>query len=413
MEKSFLIRGITYCVVFSIFLLSGCKGKEEKIFEKISTEEPRKTQLIWQKKFNASVISFKMRKLIKEKEFPLLAVKTANELIVFDRYGKEYLRRKIPVLTSKETGKTYKGFLEISDNGKYILEGWGFPQFSSHLRYTTVEGGILWKVQNFHGLPLISPDGEVVVLLETNSEENKKGVIKFMSSSGKLLNKHLIDLSSIEMPLYAFSFSEDSKYFALRIEEWIDDKKGRRAIYPVLFFDKKGVLLWKRYVEVSQGKTPIFELLVSPHGNYISFTSEKKTYLVDKKGRLIREDEFFNLFSYSANEKLLIAGKDKAEIYVINVVSGRRLFSIDYGYPLISPDGRVLFIVRTIQNTNGKQTTLSLVDLTNKKEKLILRRNYLPSSQRKYQFSSDGKYLYFVEQNNKTLLSVYRVLLVI
>ena len=149
MEKSFLIRGITYCVVFSIFLLSGCKGKEEKIFEKISTEEPRKTQLIWQKKFNASVISFKMRKLIKEKEFPLLAVETENELIVFDRDGKEYLRRKIPVLTSKETGKTYKGFLEISDNGKYILEGWGIPQFSSHLRYTTVEGGILWKVQTF------------------------------------------------------------------------------------------------------------------------------------------------------------------------------------------------------------------------------------------------------------------------
>ncbi|NOY64173.1 MAG: hypothetical protein GXO97_02045, partial [Nitrospirae bacterium] len=228
MKRNFF-KVIIYCIVFSILLssISGCKDKEEKILEEKNFKEvPQKPQLIWQKKFNAPVRSFKMRSSIKEKDFPLLAVKTSNELIVFDRNGKEYIRRKMPVLTTKETGKTYKGFLEISDNGKYILEERG-SQFSSHLKYTTVEDQILWEIKNFQGLPLISPDGEVVVLLETNSEKNKKGMIKFISSSGKLLKQHPIDLGSIEMPLYAFSFSEDSKYFALRIEQWKENKKGR------------------------------------------------------------------------------------------------------------------------------------------------------------------------------------------
>jgi hypothetical protein len=157
---------------------------------------------------------------------------------------------------------------------------------------------MLWEKKNFYGELEVSPDGSRIVLLNTKGGKNQEGSVDFYSESGKLLKQHSIDLFSIGIPLYKFSFSDDGNYFVLRLEQWIENKKGRRAIYPIILFDKKGNLLWQKNIEVTPGRTALFVLLISPKGSYISYSSDKYIYVVDNKGNLLWKKEFHNVSSF-------------------------------------------------------------------------------------------------------------------
>jgi hypothetical protein len=53
--------------------------------------------------------------------------------------------------------------------------------------------------------------------------------------------------------------------------------------------------------------------------------------------------------------------------------------------------------------------TLHITRMADKKERLILKRRDLQPQKRKFQFSSNGKRLYLIEQEPETKLSVYEL----
>lgn len=374
-------------------------------------EEP---ELIWQKDFGEKIRQAKLHKTIDVSDFPVMAVETENNLFIFDKKENEKIKRPIPMLEFEEKGKKEIaiGFAIVSDNGEYVLEGKGIPEFSYDLKYTTVVGKTLWKKKDFHGVAEVSPDGSLVVLLDTKGWEEKKGNVKFYDSSGNLLKQHPMDLSSILIPLYKFSFSDNGNYSVLRIEQWTEDRKGRKAIYPVILFDRKGNLLWQKNIEVTPGKTPIFELLISPYGNRISYSSDKQIYTVNKKGNLLWKKENYGILSFSNKENLLIKSK---KVLLVNGLLGTEIRNIDLGLfstphmvlPKISPDESLVAILTTGE-TVGDKEILYVLNLLGEKPKIIFRRAYPANFIRQFHFSTDRRVLYFVGQE-ETKLSVYRL----
>ena len=399
-KKRKLISFFVFCL--TLFIVTGCK--EEKI------KEP---ELIWQRDFGVKIHRFKLHRIINATDFPIMSVETEDELIIFDKKGNEIIRRQIPRLEVEQEGKrmTYRGYVILSDNGEYILEGKGVPEFSYDLKYTTVDGRVLWEEKNFHGLPVVSPDGSVVVLLDTKGLADKKGKIKFYDTSGKLLKQHFADLRGIETLSYDLAFSQDGSKFVLNIEQWIKKKGEKRRIFPILLFDKTGNLLWRKEIVVTPGKPAIIQLLISPYGDKISYSSDKYIYTVDNQGRLLWRKEFHNLFSFSPQGKFLLIGRDN-RISIVNAVSGEEIWMVNRkGYPIISPDETLLAIIGRVLEPDGKKLTVNVVRLADKRERLILKKKYSHPFKRRFQFSSDSKYLYFVEQEGETKLSVYKLTL--
>lgn len=398
-KKRKLISFFVFCL--TLFIVTGCK---EKI------KEPA---LIWQRDFGVKIHRFKLHRIINATDFPIMSVETEDELIIFDKKGNEIIRRQIPRLEVEQEGKrmTYRGYVILSDNGEYILEGKGVPEFSYDLKYTTVDGRVLWEEKNFHGLPVVSPDGSVVVLLDTKGSADKKGKIKFYDTSGKLLKQHFADLRGIETLSYDLAFSQDGSKFVLNIEQWIKKKGEKRRIFPILLFDKTGNLLWRKEIVVTRGKPAIIQLLISPYGDKISYSSDKYIYTVDNQGRLLWRKEFHNLFSFSPQGKFLLIGRDN-RISIVNAVSGEEIWMVNRkGYPIISPDETLLAIIGRVLEPDGKKLTVNVVRLADKRERLILKKKYSHPFKRRFQFSSDSKYLYFVEQEGETKLSVYKLTL--
>ncbi len=397
--------------------------EEKKVAEQTQTESGIKKQktkeepeLIWQKEFGEEIRKTKLQKLIGPSQFPIMAVETENNLFFFDKKGNKNITRSIPRLDFEEKGSKQiaRGFAIVSDNGGYILEGRGIPEFSYDLKFTTVDGKILWEKKDFHGVPEVSPDGSLITLLDTKGWEEKKGNVKFYSTSGKLLKQHPMDLSSILMPLYKFSFSDQENYSVLRIEQWMD-KKNNIAIYPVIFFDKKGNLLWQKNMEVTPGKTPPFELLISRYGNRIAYSSDKQIYTVNSKGSVLWKKENFTALGFSAKENLLIKAK---KVLLADGSTGAVIRSIDLGaftvphkiFPKISPDESLIAILTTGE-TVGDKEILYVLDLSRDEPKIIFTREYPPHFIRMFDFCSDNKVFYFVCQESTKLL-VYRLIFI-
>src|SRR3990172_376910 len=404
-------------VVFSLFIVVSCQmikepaGKEEAQIQKEAEQRPseiqpqqkqsstkpetKEPQLIWQKDFGAEIRRFQMYKTIDPTDFPVMAVETKDELIIFYKKRNETIRRQKPRLELEQKGKkeTYRGYVIVSDNGKYVLEGRGVPEFSYDLKYTTVDGKTLWEEKDFYGLPIVSPDGSVVVLLDTKGWRDKKGSVKFYDNSGKLLKQYFMDLNGIENFAYAFAFSEDGNYFILQLE-------------AIILFDKKGNLLWQKNIETTPGRTSLFALLISQRGSKIAYSSDKDIYIVDKKGNLLWKDVFHNLYSFSTDEDILLMGSNGGFL-IVDSQSGKKIWSKAQGYPILSPDEILLAVIGEVYEPTEEKLALHILNMPNKKENLIMKDKYVHPMKRKFQFSLDSKFLYFVKQE-ETNLSVYR-----
>jgi len=277
-----------------------------------------------------------------------------------------------------------------------------------------VDGKTLWEKKDFHGRSIVSPDGSTIVLLNTKGGKNEKGSVEFYSESGKLLKQHFIDLSSIEMPLYKFSFSDDGNYSVLRVEQWIEDKKGRKAIYPIILFDKKGNLLWQKNIDVTPGKTPLFELLISSYGNRISYSGDRYIYTVDNQGKFLWKKEQYGLLTFSKKENLIIKAKTFS---FVDSLTGAEIRSFDLGLvripfmisPVISPVENSIAIVTTGGGIRDNYT-LYVLELVEKDAKIIFKKDYPFQFIRKIQFSTDSNHLYFVGQE-ETKLVIYKLAL--
>jgi hypothetical protein len=365
-----------------------------------------KPELIWQKDFGTKVLRFMLHKEVGSDEFPIMAVELENELIVFDKKRNEITRRSIPILEVK--GEKIRGYVVISDNGKYILEGKGIPQYSYDLKYTTVNGKFLWEKKDFSGEPVVSPDGNTIILLNLKGNA-KKGKIEFYNSAGKVLKQHSMDISSVLMPLYKLAFSENGNYFVLRLEQWIEEEGSRKAIYPVILFDNKGNLLWQQTVEVTGRVTPYFELLISPLGNTIAYSGNKYIYVVNKQGDLLWKSDFRNLYSFSSDGDYLLMSNDEGFI-IVDAKSGKEILSRTHGYPQLSSDGRILAVIEKIKEFNGEELILNILDMGDKKERLIMKRKAVPPIKSKFQFSFDGSSIFFIEQSDE-VVAVYKITL--
>jgi hypothetical protein len=388
--------------------------KEKYEESKIKNQTEKEPQLVWKKEFGTKIFRFELHKEIDATDFPILAIATKDALIISDKKGNEKIRRPIPMLEFEEKRKKEKarGYAIVSGNGEYVLEGKGIPEFSYDLKYTTVDGRTLWEKKNFYGQEVVSPDGSTIVLLNTKGGKNEKASVEFYSESGKLLKQHFIDLSSIEMPLYALAFSEDGNYFVLRVEQWIEDTLGRRAIYPIILFDKKGNLLWQKNIEVTPGRTPMFELLISPHGNIISYSSDKLIYTVNKNGNFLWKKENCAILSFSDKGNLLLKAK---KVLLVDGLLGTEIWSIDLGFftiphmasPKISPDESSIAILTTGETVRDKET-LYVFNILKEKPKISFKKEFPAHFIRKSHFSTDSKVLYFVGQQ-ETKLSIYRL----
>jgi hypothetical protein len=389
-------------------------------------QDQKEPDLIWQKDFGSDIRRFKLHRDVGPEDFPVMAVETEDALIVFDREGNEITKRRKPVSEFVVEGKTlrYRGYLIISDNGKYILEGKHILEISTELKYTTINGKVLWEKKGFSGEPEVFHDGDTVVLLNFDGGEDKeeqviydnsgklvgtippmKGSVEFYDRSGKLLKQHFIDLSSMLMPLYRLAFSEDGNYFVLRVEQVIEGETGREAIYPIFFFDKKGNLLWERNIETTQGKTPPFSLLISPYGGKIAYAGDHN-YIVDKAGNLLWKKESHSL-SYFSDENNLVMRKRGDSYSIVNSFNGNELWSVDQGYPIISPEGSAIVLIRGLDEEDGKKLLFYAMD-KEKKEKTLVMKKYPLSMNRKYQFSSDSRYLYYIVEEGDRV-SVYKL----
>ena len=368
-------------------------------------EEP---ELIWQKDFGEEIRQTKFHKTIGPSDFPIMAVETDNNFFVFDRKGND-LKRAIPKYELKDKKETHRGFVQISDNGEYILEGEWIAEILAQLKYTTVQGRKLWEKKDFYGSTAISPNGDVVTLLNTEGGKDKKGCVEFYNRAGKLLKQYSMDLSSLaEMAYYAFSFSKDGNYFVLRLEQWKEDKKDKKAIYPVILFNKKGELLWQKEIEVRPGKTPLFQLLISAHGNLIAYSGDNYICVVNKDGKLLWKKEPYSLlYSFSDNEDLVAIGEYES-FNIAKASNGEEVWPTTQGYSVISPDGALLAVITSISELNEKKLTVHIARILDKKSKLILKTTYLHPSKIKFKFSADSKYLYYMERE-KTKVAVFRI----
>ena len=170
----------------------------------------------------------------------------------------------------------------------------------------------------------------------------------------------------------------------------------------------------EKNIDVTPGKSSINELLISPFGNYIAYSSDKYIYMIDREGKLLWRSEFHNLLAFSKNEKLLLM---KAEDFlVVDGQSGNRIVCFNLGLvripfmnsPVLSQDGRAVAIVAASRNI-GEKDNFYILKLFGKEAQIIFEGDYPFNFIRKSQFSTDSKQLCFVGKKGSKL-SVYKLI---
>ncbi len=192
----------------------------------------------------------------------------------------------------------------------------------------------------------------------------------------------------------------------------IEDEAGKKSIYPLMFFNKKGNLLWQKNVDVPSGRLLRFYiLLISPHGNRVAYSNDEHIYIVDKSGDLLwkKELEFPNLSYFSKQEDILVMSKEGKIYSVVDALNGDELWSTNQGYPIYSPDKTVIAIIRSISEKNGEEIVLQIMNIADKETKLLMKRKAVYPLNRMFRFSSDSNYIYYVEKAENTKISIYKL----
>jgi hypothetical protein len=408
MKKSRLV--LVFAMFLSFIAFSCQEAKGQSVSHKL--DEP---QLVWQKEFGVGIQYIKLHDEVGPTHFPVRFVYTKDALVVFDKEGTEVEKRKRPVYRTEINGKevTYKGYLILSDNGKYILEGRAILEISLDLKYTTIDGKVLWKKKGFSGMAKILSNGNVIVLFNYKGGKDKKGSIEFYDKYGKLFKQHFIDIRGIKDFYYDLVLSRDGNYLFLQVDQWIENDEGRKVIHPFFLFNKKGDLLLQKNIETISGKKPKIQLLISHHGNKIAYSNDQFIYVIDQMGNFLWKNKFHNLNYFSYDENMLVMRNKEKVFFIVDSLEGNILWSTDKGYPILAPDNSLIAIKERTDENDGRIIDLYAVkmidDKNNMKRSLIMRRKYTHPIKVIFQFSSDSKQIHYIEQSEESKLSVYRL----
>jgi len=212
-------------------------------------------------------MDFEIGKDGKGGRFPLKTVMTEKSIYVLDSKGG--VAKKIPV---KDYAKVV-----MSDDGSTIATLKGRKITISNLD-KKIQGVV--KIADPQPVVLpqhvffeLSPDGEYVVVMSFFTH-----TVYFHNRKGKLLSEHHFeDLRGAET-----KFSKDSRYVAIHVPNWGEGKTNGHLI----FFDKKGKNLWRFDHKGCEAKFDI-----SSDGNSIVLAAEDSLYSLNKRGRVIYENE--------------------------------------------------------------------------------------------------------------------------
>jgi hypothetical protein len=300
---------------------SQTKAEEQK--------ETIKLELIWQKEFPEGIQDFGIG-MSKEGESYLQTVATGSKLLFYEK--EELKSREVEYSKSQEGGVNE---VYVTENGKYLLHYWRkMDESEKEWAYRKLfvydrSGNLLWKRDSLSTYsPLLALNGEYAVGSTWYSG------LTWLHRDG---SEKTIDPLSEELWRLFFTFSSDSKYWAISVGEPKADPKHSGAW--LIMYDSRGNEVWRKQLEP---KGIAGEVALSHSGKWIGVNAPEGGrfvplffHLFDVEGNLLWRSEIGSRGNYkivfSPQDDYVVLLNNVEHIYIFETSSGRLVW--DYQFP--------------------------------------------------------------------------------